>query len=435
MQASLETLSTLERRLKVAVPIDQINTEVDTRLKRLQRTVKLAGFRPGKVPLKVVAQQYGPQVRQEVLGDTVERTFGEAVREKNLRVAGFPRIEPVTLGDESAPFEFTATFEIFPDVGLGDFAGVTIEQPMVSVGDADVEKTVEVLRKQRTEYSPVERAAANGDVVIIDYAGTIDGNSFEGGSAKAQAISLGEGRLLPEFESNLLGAAKGETRSFELTFPEDYHGKEVAGRKAVFEATVHDVREAVLPPLDEAFARGLGIEDGDLGKMREDIRQNLEREVKRRVNKQIKDQALKALLDASTLEVPRSLVDMEVEQLMAGAAESLKARGMGDQAPDIPRDVFEPEAKRRVTIGLVIGEVVKAQGIRAEPEQVKAMIDEYAQSYERPEEVVRWYYQSPERVREIESVVIENNVVRWLLERVQVVEKPMAFDDLMGSVS
>lgn len=431
MQASLETLGTLERRLKVAVPMDQINTEIENRLKRIQRTAKLSGFRPGKVPMKVVAQQYGLQVRQEVLGDTVERSFGQAVRENNLRVAGMPRIE--ALPEASGAFEFTATFEVFPEVTVGTFEDVTIERPQLQIGDAEIDRTLEVLRKQRTRYEPVTRAAGAADVVVIDYEGQIDGAVFEGGSAQGQAVVLGEGRLLPDFESNLNGMSAGESRTFELTFPEDYHGKEVAGKKASFTVTLHSVQEPIVPEINADLARELGVEDGDIGKMREDIRANLEREVKRRVQQRVKDQVLKVLIERAQLEVPKSLIDAEMDRLMQGMAESLKARGMTDQAAGMPRDVFEPEARRRVTIGLVLAEIVKTEKIKAEPEQVKAVVEDYAQSYERPDDVVRWYYQSPDRVREIESVVIENNVVEWLLAKSTVVEKPTAFEELMGN--
>ena len=433
MQASIETLSTLERRLKVAVPMEQINTEIESRLKRLQRTAKLHGFRPGKVPFKVVEQQYGPQVRQEVLGDTVEKTFGEAVREKNLRVAGFPRIETAPGAPAPTEFEFTATFEVFPEVSVGDVSQVELERPIVEVGDAEVDKTIEVLRKQRTEYSPVDRAAKNGDVIVIDYTGQIDGVAFEGGSAKGQAIVLGEGRLLADFEANLTGMSVGEKRNFGITFPEDYHGKEVAGKKASFDVTLHRVQEPKVPAVDADFARALGIEDGDISKMREDIRANLEREVRRRVQARVKDLVLKALMDNAQLEVPKALIEMEIDRLIAGTTESLKARGMANQTGNMPRDVFEQEARRRVTIGLVLAEVVRKEQIKAEPEQIKAVIEDYAQSYEKPEDVVRWYFQSPERVREVESVVVENNVVDWLLARAKVTDKSTAFEDLMGN--
>lgn len=431
MQASLETLGTLERRLKVAVPMDQINTEIENRLKRLQRTAKLSGFRPGKVPMKVVAQQYGFQVRQEVLGDTVERSFGQAVRDNNLRVAGMPRIE--ALPEAAGAFEFTATFEVFPEVAVGNLDGTTIERPQLDIGDAEIDRTLEVLRKQRTRYDPVTRAASSGDVVVIDYEGKIDDVAFDGGTAKGQAVVLGEGRLLADFESNITGMSAGESRTFDLTFPEDYHGKEVAGKKASFTVTLHGVQQPVVPEVNADFARELGVEDGDIGKMRADIRANLEREVKRRVQQRVKDQVLKALIDNARLEVPKALIDAEIDRLMQGMAESLKARGMQDQAATMPRDVFEPEARRRVTIGLVLAEIVKNEKIKAEPEQVKSVVEDYAQSYERPEDVVRWYYQSPERVREIESVVIENNVVEWLLAKATVVDKPTAFEELMGN--
>lgn len=433
MQASLETLSTLERRLKVAVPVNQINNEVENRLKRLQRTVKLHGFRPGKVPMKVVVQQFGSQVRQEVLGDTVERTFGEAVREKNLRVAGYPRIEAQPGGEAAADFEFTATFEIFPEVKIGDLAATTIERPVVTVGEPEVDKTIEVLRKQRVSYAEVDRAAAAGDVVVIDYKGTIDGVPFDGGTAEGQSVVLGEGRLLADFETALIGMSAGATKSFELTFPADYHGTEVAGKKAVFEVTLHKVQEQKLPAVDAEFAKSLGVEDGDLARMRADVRSNLEREVKRRVQARVKDQALKSLLESATLEIPKALVDMEIERLMAQMADNFRGRGMKEDAMNMPREAFEPEARRRVSIGLVLNELVKQNDIKAQPDQVKAMIEDYAESYEHPEEVVRWYYQSGDRVREVEAVVLENNVVDWVLRNAKVADKPTAFDELMGN--
>ncbi len=433
MQASLETLSTLERRLKVAVPATQINNEVENRLKRLQRTVKLHGFRPGKVPMKVVVQQFGPQVRQEVLGDTVERTFGEAVREKNLRVAGYPKIEAKPAAEASTEFEFTATFEVFPEVRIGDLSAASIERPAVAVDEPEVEKTIEVLRKQRTRYEDIDRAAANGDVVVMDYAGTIDGTPFDGGTAQGQSVVLGEGRLLPDFEAALIGLRAGEGKSFELTFPADYHGAEVAGKKAIFEVTLHKVQEQKLPAVDAEFAKSLGVEDGDLGRMRADVRANLEREVKRRVQARVKDQALKTLLETSSLEVPKALVDMEIERLMAQMAENLRGRGMKPEQMNMPREAFDPEARRRVSIGLVLNELVKQQGIKAQPDQVKAMIEEYAESYEHPDEVVRWYYQSGDRVREVEAVVLENNVVEWVLGNTKVVDKATPFEELMGN--
>jgi trigger factor len=433
MQSSLETLGTLERRLKVAVPMDSINAAVDSRLKQIQRSAKIHGFRPGKVPLTVVSRMHGPQVRQEVLGETVERSFGDAVREQSLRVAGLPTIETNTRDEGATQFEFTATFEVFPEVDPGDAALVAVERPVVVVGDAEVDRTIEVLRKQRTTYEPAERVAQDGDALVINYAGTIDGVAFDGGTAQGQTVMLGQGGLLPEFEAALRGMKSGETKTFDLAFPADYHGKEVAGKLARFEATLLLVQEPKVPALDAAFAKSLGIEDGDLDKMRADVRQNLEREVKRRVQARVKDQVLKGLLEAAKLEVPKALIDQEIERLGANMAEQLRQRGMAQQAAEMPRDAFEPEARRRVTIGLILADLVKRHDIKATPEQVKSMVDDYAQSYEKPDEVVRWYYQSGDRVREVESVVIENNVVEWVLAQAKVTDVAMPFDALMGA--
>ncbi|MFN9390134.1 MAG: trigger factor, partial [Betaproteobacteria bacterium] len=365
----------------------------------------------------------------------VERTFGEAVREKNLRVAGLPRIEAKPAAEAQDQFEFTATFEVFPEIELGDLAAHSIARPMVTVGEADVERTVEVLRRQRTTYEAVDRAALKGDLVIIDYQGRIDGVPFEGGEAKGQAVTLGEGRLLPEFEAALEGVSAGEARTFELTFPADYHGQDVAGKKAEFTVTLHKVQEAKIPAVDAEFARALGVADGDLDRMRADVKGNLVREVKRRVRQNTKDQALKVLLDASKFDVPKALIEAETDRLAAGMMENLRGRGMNAENVNIPRDAFEPEARRRVSIGLVLNELVRREGIKAEPEQIRTLIGEYAQSYEEPEEVVRWYYQSPERVREVEAVVLENNVVDWVLGRVSLTDRDTPFDELMGGAS
>lgn len=432
MQANLETLGTLERRLSISLPASTVNSEVESRLKRLARTVKLHGFRPGKVPLKIVEQQFGGQVRQEVLGDTVQQTFGEAVREKQLRVAGYPRIEVKSPAD-GAQFEYTATFEVYPEIVLGSIDGATIERPVVTVGDAEVDKTLEILRKQRMHFHKTERPAASGDQALIDYAGRIDGTPFEGGSAEDQYVQLGGGQLLADFEKHLIGMRAGESKTFELRFPDDYHGKEVAGKTASFDVTVKEVREPHMPEVDAEFAKSLGIADGDLEKMRAEIKANLEREVKRRANSRVKDQVMKALLDSTKVEVPKSLLDLEVERLMNGMRRDLESRGMkADQIP-MPREAFEPEAVRRVSLGLILAELTSANKLEARPEQVKAVVTEYAQSYEKPDEVVRWYYQQPERLREIESVVLEENVVQWVLGKAKVEDKPTPFDDLMGN--
>ncbi len=433
MLANLETLSSLERRLSVTLPLDKVNTEVETRLKRLARTVKLHGFRPGKVPMKIVEQQFGGQVRQEVLGDAVQESFGEAVKEKNLRVAGYPHIEVKPGAVPADKFEYTATFEVYPEVAVGALGQVAIERPVVDISAAEVDKTIDILRKQRTHYHSTDRAAQSGDRVVMDYRGTLAGQSFDGGAGTDQNALLGSGQLLPDFEKNLVGMKAGESRAFDVHFPDDYHGKEVAGKDAHFEVQLKEVQAPHVPEADAEFARSLGVADGDLEKMRVDVKANLEREVKRRADTRVKDQVMKSLLEATKVEVPRALMEMEIERLMQNMRHDLQQRGLkADQIP-MPKEAFEPEAVRRVSLGLILAEMVKLHKLGAKPEQIKAVIQEYAQSYEKPDEVVRWYYQQPERLREVESIVLEDNVVQWALSNTKVEDKPTAFDDLMGN--
>jgi trigger factor len=431
MQATIEKVSALERRLNVSLPAQEIDGEVHNRLLRLARNIRMHGFRPGKVPFRLVQQQYGGQVRQEVLGDALQKTFGEAIKQQNLRVAGYPRFESKP-SDANDNFEFSATFEVYPEIELATLDNVMIERPSVVLGDAEVDKTVEVLRKQRVTYQAVERGAQTGDRVTLDYRGTQGGKEFEGGSGTDHTTVLGEGRLLADFENQVVGLRAGESRAFELTFPEDYHGKELAGKSGHFEVTIKQVEQRVLPEADAEFAKQLGISDGDLTKMRSDIRANLEREVRRRVQARVKDQVMKALLDSTKLELPKALVELEVERVQAGMRKDLAGRGLKAEEIPMPRDAFEPEARRRVTLGLIVAEVVRQNSLQAKPDQIKAVIQDYAQSYEKPEEVVRWYYQSQDRLREVESLVLEDNVVQWVLSRVKTEDKPADFDELMG---
>lgn len=436
MEATVEKVSNLERRLNVALPVQEIETEVESRLKRLARTVKMHGFRPGKVPYRLVQAQFAGQVRQEVLGDALQKSFGEAVRQQNLRVAGYPRFEPKQREEgQDAPqdVQFSATFEVYPEVTIGDLANVTIERPQVSVGDAEIDKTIGILQKQRVHFHPVERGAQSGDSVVIDYAGSIDGTPFDGGTAQNHETVLGEGRLLADFETQIMGLTAGQQRSFELTFPEDYHGKEVAGKTARFDITVKQVGAPHLPAVDAEFAKSLGVEDGDVSKMRADVLANLEREVKRRCQTRTKDQVMKALLENTQIELPKALVQMETERLMEGMRRDFAARGMKAEDIPMPAEMFEPEARKRVALGLIVAELVRREKLVAQPDQLKVIIQEYAQSYERPDEVVRWYYQSPDRLREVESLVLENNVVEWVLGQVKVEDKPTDFDELMGN--
>jgi trigger factor len=366
----------------------------------------------------------------------MQKSFGEAVRTQNLRVAGYPRFDAQPLAEGSAEFQYSATFEIYPEVTVGSIAGAAIERPVLEVGEGEVEKTLDIMRKQRASYLPVERAVQMADRATIDFRGTIDGTEFQGSSAQDQQVVVGEGRLLPEFEQNVTGMKAGDSKAFDVRFPDDYHGKEVAGKTARFEATVKQVTEPKLPEVDGEFAKSLGVANGDLAQMRAEIKANLEREVKGKLKARVKDQVMQALLDATRLEAPRSLVEMELQRMQAGARQELAARGLKvpDDAP-LPMEMFEQQAQRRVSLGLILGEVVKAHQLFAKSEQVRALVDEQAQSYEHPEEVVKWYYADPERLREIESVVMEENVVAWAMGQAKVTDKTVDIDELLGKRS
>jgi len=432
MQTNLETLDRLERRLTMAVPTQEIDKEVTERLKKLSRTVRMHGFRPGKVPLKIVTQQYGPQVRSEVIGEAVQKAFDQAVQENKLRVAGNPRIESKDAEDGSQ-MAFSATFEIYPEVALGDVGKSRVEKLSLAVDEADVDKTVEILRKQRVTFSPVDRPAAEGDRVTLDFTGTIDGAEFPGGKGSDAQVVLGEGRMLPEFEQHLTGLAAGESRGFEVKFPDDYRGKEVAGKTAHFEVTLKKVEAPKVPELDAEFAKTLGVQDGDLGRMREEVKANVEREVKKRVESDLKQKVMQALIDSTPVEVPKSLVEMETRRMVQTARADLESRGIKmDQLPINP-EAFEEQARRRVALGLVVGELVKSQGLGASPEQIRALVEDYAQSYEQPSEMVRWLYSESQRLGEFEALAVEANVVKWVLEHAQVEEKAVSFDELMNT--
>ncbi len=432
MAATLENVSQLERRLNISLPATEINGEVQNRLKRLARDVKMHGFRPGKVPLKVVAQQYEDQVRREVLGDALQKNLGEVVREQNLKVAGYPRFEPSTAAPGGSQVEFSVTFEVYPEVVVGDISAATISRPQISVGQAEVDQTLEIMRKQRASYETVDRAAANADKVTIDYSGQVAGVAFDGGKGEDFAVILGEGRLLKDFENQVVNMATGAAKTFELLFPEDYHNKEIAGKSATFEVKLKQVAEPRLPEVDADFAKSLGVADGSLDVMRKEIFENIEREVKRRVNARVKDQIMQALIDATKVEVPKSLIEIEIERMTAAARKDLEARGIKTDGMPIPRDLFEKQAQRRVMLGLILAEVVRANALQAKPEQVRAMVDEQARTYEQPEQVVQWFYQEPERLREFESIVLEDNVVAWVTAHAKVEDQAVTFDDLMG---
>ena len=424
--------SALERRFDMSVSLAGIDQEVEQRLKQLARTVKMAGFRPGKVPFKMVEQQYGPQTRSEAIGAAVEKAFGEKVREQKMRVAGYPRIEPKSSGDKTQ-IEFTAVFEVYPEIKLAEVNDREVEKPVLTVGDAEIDKTIEVLRKQRTTYVDAGRAAASGDRVVIDFIGRRDGVPFQGGQGTDFAMQLGGGQMLADFEAAVTGMSVGDAKTFDLTFPAEYQAKDLAGQTVQFEVTVKQVEAPQLPELDAEFAKSLGIDDGDTLKMRAEVKDNLEREVKKRLQARIKNQVMDALLAVNPIETPKALIDMESRQMAEAALKDLESRGMSVKNIPVEPSWFTEQATRRVSLGLLLSELVKEKQLFAKPEQVRAVIDDFAATYEDPAEVVRWYYAQPERMSEAEALVIENNVVDWVLANAKVVDKPIAFDELMGN--
>ena len=424
--------SALERRIDMSLPLVAINQDVEQRLKQLSRTVKMAGFRPGKVPFKMVVQQYGQQARSEAIGAAVEKAFGEKVREQKLNVAGYPRIEPKTAADESQ-LEFSAVFEVYPEIVLGDISASEIEKPALMVTDVEVDKTIDVLRKQRIGYTTAERAAVIDDRVTIDFTGRKDGEVFQGGEGKDYAIVLGAGKMLPDFEAPLIGMKAGETKTFDVTFPSEYQAQDLAGKTVQFEVAIKSIEAPKLPELDAEFARTLGIADGDLTKMRDEVRTNLEREVKKRLQERVKNQVMEALLATNPIIVPKALVEAESRQMAEKTLRDMEARGMSTKSIPIEPSWFTEQATRRTTLGLILAALVKEKQLAVKPQQVRAVIDDFAGTYEDPSEVVRWYYSQPERLAEAEGLVMENNVVDWVLANAKVSDKVIAFDELMGN--
>ena len=425
-------VSSLERRIDVTIGRAEVERDVDQRLKRLSRTVKVPGFRPGKVPMKMVTQQYGYQTHSEALGDAVQRVFGEQVRAKNLRVAGYPKIEAKPASSEDQ-LEFSAVFEVYPDIVPGDVSTSSIEKPVLAVSDVEVDKTLDVLRKQRVSYVSSERAAEKDDRVVIDFTGRKDGEIFKGGEAQDHVAVVGGGQMLPEFDAQLFGVTAGQSKTFDLTFPEDYQATELAGNTVQFEVKVKKVEAAVLPEIDTGFAKSLGIVDGDLVKMRNEVRANLEREVKKRLQARIKNQVMDLLLSVNTLDVPRALVEAESQQMAENTKREMESRGMTMKNVPMDHSWFVEQATRRVKLGLLLAELVRAKELHAKPDQVRAIVDDFAETFEDPKEVVRWYYSQPQRLAEAESLVLENNVVDWVLANAKVTETAVAFDDLMAN--
>lgn len=434
MAVNVEVLEKLERKIALNVPVGDVQAEVERRLKRLAKNVKMDGFRPGKVPMSVVAQRYGASVHYEVLNDKVGEAFNQAVNEAGLRVAGQPRISEKE-GAAEGSLDFEAVFEVFPEVKIADLSDLEVERVKVDVDEAAIDRTVDILRKQRRTFAlrGKDEAAQDGDRVTVDFEGKIDGDPFAGGKAEDFAFMVGEGQMLKEFEDAVRGLKVDESKTFPLAFPQDYHGKEVAGKTADFLVTVKKIEAARLPEVDDAFAKSLGVEAANVEGLRGDIRNNLEREVKFRVQARNKQAVLDGLLTKAELDLPKASVDGEIARLEQGAREELRQRGIKDVGGEsIPAEIFRPQAERRVRLGLVVAELVRANNLQAKPEQIKAHVQELASSYEKPDEVVKWYYSNPQRLQDVEAVVIENNVTDFVLGKAKAVEKTLTFEELMA---
>ncbi|TAM86244.1 MAG: trigger factor [Candidimonas sp.] len=435
MQPVVEVLSGLERRVDLVVPLADVEKQVQAQIRRVARTAKVQGFRPGKAPLAMIERSHGPGIRYDVINGAVGRVLGKAIEDAKLKVAGTPTLEPKTEGVEEGNMAFSATFEVYPDVTVPDLSALKITRVHTDVSDDNVTRTIDILRKQRATYEARDgRAAQDGDRVTLDFAGTVGGAAFEGGKGEKFPFVLGQGRMLPEFETAVRGMKAGESKTFPLQFPANYHAAEVAGKQAEFAVTVTEVAEAVLPAVDAEFAKALGQAAGDVDKLRADVRANVEREVKARAQARTKGSVMDALFGACSFDVPKALVKGETESRVAAAREDLKQRGVphADTIP-MPEEAFQTESERRVKLGLLVSELASSADLKAKPEQVRSRIEEFAKSYEQPAQVVAYYLSDRERRAEIEAIVLEDNVVDYVLSKAQVGDEQVAFDELMGT--
>jgi len=428
MQVSVETTSALERRMEVSVPRERIEQAIDERLKRVGRTVKLKGFRPGKVPPKVVKQQFGAQVRQEVLSDLMQSSFAEAVTQEKLNPAAGPRIEPLSVGPDE-DLKYRATFEIFPQIELQGVEGIAVRRPAAEVTEADVDAMVQNLREQRPKFDTVDRACREGDRVTMDFEGQIDGAAFEGSKGEDVAVLLGGGRMLKDFEAGITGLKAGERKSIEVPYPADYHNPALAGKVAAFDVHVKKVDEKRLPDLDEEFCREYGVVEGGIEQLRSEVADNMRRELGENVRARLKQQLLDALLAANPTEVPKSLVDAQVREMQIEAARRMGAKD-ASQVP--PPDPFVETARRRVALGLLVGELIKSRGLKIDRARVDARLADLASSYPDPDAIIKAYRQNADALRQVENMVIEDQVVDLLLEHAKVTDQPATFKDVMN---
>lgn len=431
MQVSVETTSGLERRMTVGIPAERIENEVNKRLQQTAGRARIDGFRPGKVPMSVIRKRFGASARQEVIGEVIQSSFYEAVVQEKLNPAGAPSVEPKEL-DEGKDFEYIATFEVYPEVALADFADIAVERIESEVTDADLDKMLDTLRQQHTSYNAVERAAEDGDQLTIDFTGRIDGEAFQGGTANDSKLVLGSGQMIPGFEDGLVGATAGETRTVSVTFPEDYQNLDLAGKAAEFEIIVHEVAAAELPELNEEFFARFGVEEGGLDDFRAEVRKNMERELRQAIKGKTKTQVMDGLLKSNEIEVPKALISSEIDRLREQAVQQFG--GANIDPSQLPAELFEEQAQRRVSLGLIVAEIVKQNDIKPDNDRVRAMVEELASAYQEPEQVVSWYMQNEQQLAEIQSVVLEEQVVDTVLQKAKVTDKTVTYEEAVKPV-
>jgi trigger factor len=434
MQVFIETTSGLERRLTVGVPAERVENEVNNRLQKAAKNVRLDGFRPGKVPMRVIKQRYGAGVRQEVLGEVMSQSFYEAVTQENLRPAGQPSIEPKVL-EEGKDLEFVATFEIFPEIKLADMAGFEVERPSAEVNDADIDDMIEIFRKQQGSQEVVDRAAAEGDHVKLDYAGTRDGEAFEGGSAEDSDLELGSGGMIPGFEDGIVGMAAGDEKTLALSFPEDYHNEELKGAAVEFSITLHSVSEQVAAPMDDELFQKYGVEEGGEEQFRKEIAENMQRELATAVKNRVKRQVMDAIISANeSQEVPKALIDQEIGTMRKQMFQQFGGAGTENMDLEslLPAEMFQEQAEHRVKLGLLLNEYITSAGMKADADKVRESIEEIASTYQDPTEVVEWYYSNQEQLSGVESMVLEDQAVQQLLEQAKITDEACTYQEAIA---
>lgn len=433
MESNIENLGALKRRVAISIAPEKLQAEVENRLRKIARTAKLAGFRPGKVPLKIITQMYGAQTHQDALNDKIHDEFINTVKQHNLKIVGYPNFEANSINDNVSSIEFAATFEVYPEISIGDLNQHSIEQPETQITDVDIDKTLDVIRKRQTRYEPIsDRETQEGDQVTIDFHGLLDGKDFAGGKAQNIHLIIGEGRFVKDFEAPLLDMKAGDNKTFDVTFPENYHNEDLVNKTVTFEVKLIAINKPILPDIDSDFAKSLGINNGEISELRNAVKKDLENEISKRVKSKLKEQVMQTLLDATQIEAPDILVKQETERLMQDARENLQNKGIKSPEIHLTPELFKQKAEYRVKLGLILAELVKLHSLKAKPEQVRGLIEDIAQSYENPEQVIKWHYSSKEHLQEAEALVLEENVVKWALDKVRLTTKSITFDELMG---